>query len=800
MKLIYHSIHRLLNKAGITCLIISASQFSFINAQTKSGGEAVMNKIHIIAQPFELSEVQLLDSPFKHAMELDGKYLLSLDPDRLLRDYRKDAGLKPKGESYGGWEKEGIAGHTLGHYLSACSMMYASTGDKRFKDRVTYIVDELDTCQRANGNGYVAGIPNGKKIFAEVAAGDIRAQPFDLNGGWVPWYNLHKLFAGLLDANHYCNNSIALRVAVKLADWAYNETKNLTEKQVQKMLACEQGGMNEAMAELYARTGIKKYLKLAYLFHMNAVLNPLSMREDILSGIHSNTQIPKIIGLARIYELTGDTSAYTAAEFFWDRVVNHHSYVIGGNGDYEYFGPADSLSNFLDDNTCETCCTYNMLKLTIHLFSWNPTTEFADYYERALYNDILASQNPEDGMFCYYVSLRPGSHRTFSTPYNSFWCCVGTGMENHSKYGGSIYFHNDDSLWVNLFIASDLNWTEKGLSLKQETNYPFENSSSFIFNCKKPMEMSILFRYPSWAKEGMNILVNGKEQKITSGPGSYIEVRRVWQSGDKVEVKIPMSLHLAAMPDDHNRVAVMYGPIVLAGELGTDNDPDANKFGYVPVMITDNKPIDEWIKPVDIKQLEFRTVGAGTPKDVTLYPFYKLFDKRYSVYWDIFTKDEWSRKKEEYEAEQERLRKIEAATIDFVQPGDSLLEKGHNLQGKNMDSGEAFDSQWRHAYDGGWFSYDMKVIADKQMALVCKYWGGDGGGRSFDILVDSVKVGTQSLTKSQPGRFFYATYLIPNGLTNGKEKVTVMFEPHKGDIAGGVFGVRMVEANKIDKR
>ncbi len=797
MEYIYSKSLACINKIciGNISILFAILFVPLVFAQTRSGGDKVKNKINIIAHPFDLNDVRLLDSPFKHAMELDGKYLLSLDPDRLLCDYRKDAGLKPKGESYGGWEKEGIAGHTLGHYLSACSMMYASTDDKRFKDRVDYIIDDLDTCQKANGNGYVAGIPNGKKIFAEVAEGIIHTKPFDLNGGWVPWYNLHKLFAGLLDANHFCKNEMALKIAEKLGDWTYNETKNLDHAQVQQMLACEQGGMNEAMAELYARTGNKKYLKLAYLFHMDAVLNPLSERKDILNGIHSNTQIPKIIGLARIYELTGDTSAHTAAEFFWDRVVNHHSYVIGGNGDYEYFGPSDSLSEYLNDNTCETCCTYNMLKLTKHLFSWNPTVEFGDYYERALYNDILASQNPQDGMFCYYVSLRPGSHRTYSTPYNSFWCCVGTGMENHSKYGSSIYFHNEGSIWVNLFIPSILNWKDKGITLKQETKYPYQDFSEFKFICKKPVELSILFRYPSWAKEGMSILVNGVEQHLSSKPGNFVEVRRVWNSGDEVEVKIPMSIHLESMPDNHNRVAILYGPIVLAGDLGPDNDPNAKNFGYVPVMITDNRPVDNWVKLVDLDKLEFKTEGVGTPHDVTLYPFYKLFNNRYSVYWDIFTKDQWTEKKAEYKAEQEREKKIEAATVDFVQPGDSLSESEHNLHGKNMDTGEAFDSSWRHAYSDGWFSYDMKVDPNKPVTLYCKYWGGDKGGRTFDILVDSVKVATQSLTGSMPGRFFDEFYKVPENLTKGKEKVTIMFQPHPDNIAGGVFGVRILRTN-----
>ncbi|MGH8526109.1 MAG: beta-L-arabinofuranosidase domain-containing protein, partial [Gammaproteobacteria bacterium] len=278
----------------------------------------VPDRIRREARTFDLADVRLLDGPFKKAMQLDAAYLLRLEPDRFLSWFRKEAGLKPKGVVYGGWEARGIAGQSLGHYLSACAMMFASTGDARFRDRVNYIVDELELCQRAAGNGYVAAIPNGKKIFREVAAGEIRSQGFDLNGGWVPWYTLHKLFAGLLDVNHYCGNAKALAVAVKLADWADTTLANLTEEQFQRMLACEHGGMNESLAELYARTGNEKYLRLSRRFHHKAVLEPLVRREDRLRGLHANTQIPKLIGLARRYELTGDAADRTAAEFFWD--------------------------------------------------------------------------------------------------------------------------------------------------------------------------------------------------------------------------------------------------------------------------------------------------------------------------------------------------------------------------------------------------------------------------------------------------------------------------------------------------
>ncbi|HEU4931863.1 MAG TPA: glycoside hydrolase family 127 protein, partial [Pyrinomonadaceae bacterium] len=467
------------------------------------------------AEEFRLEDVRLLDGPFKHAMLKDAEYLLRLDPDRLLSGFRKEAGLKSKAETYGGWESMTIAGHSLGHYLSACALMFAATGDTRFRERVNYMVAELDECQRANGNGYVAAIPNGKKIFQEVSAGDIRVKPFDLNGGWVPWYTLHKLFAGLLDAHRYLPSKQALGIAVKLADWADTTVAKLTEEQFQRMLGCEHGGMNEVLAELYGRTGNEKYLQLSRRFHHKAVLEPLASREDRLQGLHANTQIPKLIGLARRYELTLDAGDKTAAEFFWQRVVHHHSYVNGGNSDGERFGPPDKLSDRLSPNTSETCNTYNMLKLTRHLFEWNASAEYADYYERALYNHILASQDPNDGMVCYYVPMKAGSKKLYSKPFDDFWCCVGTGMENHAKYGEAIYFHNHDTLWVNLFSPSELNWREKGLSLRQETLYPEGDKVNFTVKAQRPTNFSMRLRYPGWANN-VSVAVNGRPETVAA--------------------------------------------------------------------------------------------------------------------------------------------------------------------------------------------------------------------------------------------------------------------------------------------
>ena len=612
------------------------------------------------AQEFSPKDVQLLDGPFKQAMDRDAKYLLSLDPDRLLSGFRTEAGLKPKAAKYGGWESQGIAGHTLGHYLSACSRMYQDTGNPAFRQRVNYTVEQLAECQKADGHGYVAAIPNGKKIFDEVARGEIRVQDFNLDGAWVPWYTIHKEFAGLIDAYRFCDSPQALEVATNLADWVDATTRNLTGAQWQKMLVCEQGGMNEAMANLYALTGNTNYLNLAEKFYHQAVMDPLARGDDILNGLHSNMQIPKTIGAARLYELTGQPRYADIAKFFWDRVALHRSYVIGGNGDSEHFFPVNRFAYHLDAATCETCCTYNMLKLTLHLFEWSPSATDMDFYERALYNDILASQDPDTGMFVYLMSLQPGGFKTYSTPFNSFWCCVGTGMENHSRYGQAIYLHGNDSLYVNLFIASELSWPDKSLTVRQDTKFPDQDTTRLTFQCQRPVKLALNIRWPAWAKSAPGISINGKAQTISGQPSSYVTLDREWQDGDVVRIHLPMSLHTESLPGTTNLLAVLYGPIVLAGELGTHGMPadpyaaDQTKFvkwppAPAPVLVADPGSILKHIRATR-QPLKFRTKSLAHPQDVTLVPFYEAQHQRYTVYWRVLSPAEWQQQESDLKA------------------------------------------------------------------------------------------------------------------------------------------------------
>jgi hypothetical protein len=557
---------------------------------------------------------------------------------------------------------------------------------------------------------------------------------------------------------------------------------------MQKMLGTEHGGMNEVLANLYGLTGDEKYLKIAQRFNHMAVLGPASRREDKLTGLHANTQIPKFIGTARQYELTGQEWLKTASTFFWDTVVKERSYVIGGHSDGEMFSPKEKLSEALGPNTTETCNTYNVLRLTRHLFCWDPKAEYADYYERALYNHILASQNPVTGMMCYYVPLRSGSNKVYNTPYDSFWCCTGTGIENHAKYGDSIYFHNDTTLWVNLFISSELNWRTKGLKVCQETRYPDEAASRLVFTADKPLELSLKIRHPYWASSGFEVKVNGERVASSSTPGSYATVSRMWRTGDTVVMVMPFHLHNEGFRDNPKRQAFMHGPLVLCAEVAKANP--------LPVVVTEGGMVLDSSTAMPGKPSTFRGspdvfrfVGEDAAWPVVLDPFYKVHDeRRYVVYWDLLTPAQWQARQDEYRAELARQTELDARTVDRVSVGDRQSERDHELRGQKSGAGTFGGRMWRHATEGGWFSYRLKVVPDQPQELRITYWGSDAGRREFDILVDGERVATQRLENNRPDQFYDETYPLPKTLVENKTSVTVRLHAHPGMTAGGIFG------------
>lgn len=741
---------------------------------------------------FALRDVKLLDGPFKHATELNVNSLLNYEPDRLLAKFRTEAGLEAKAPHYEGWESNTIAGHSLGHYLSACALMYNSTGDERFLERVKYIVDELEICQNADPDGYLGAFPDGKRILEEeVAEGDIRSKGFDLNGIWVPFYTQHKVMDGLNNAYKLCGINKALPINTKFADWLETIVDDLTDAQIQNMLDCEHGGINESLAELYGFTGNEKYLNLSKVFHHKSILDSLAHEKDILPGKHANTQIPKIVGTARRYELTGDLEDRKISEFFWDRVVHHHSYVTGGHCNHEYFGPADTLRNRLSSNTTETCNVYNMLKLSRHLFEWEGNAEVADYYERALFNHILSSQNPKNGRVIYNLSLEMGGYKVYQDPYG-FTCCVGSGMENHSKYGRNIFFHNNEALYISQFIAAELKWNEKGMLVKQTTVFPNEQATALEFECAEPTQLIVKLRYPKWAEDGVEVFVNGKKQKINQEPESFISINRKWKTGDKLEYKMPFSLRLETMPDDSNRVAVMYGPLVLAGELGPEDDPNAFDPMYVPILMTEDRNPENWLSAVEGKKNTFETKQVGVPRQFKLKPFYNTHEERYSVYFDLFSQERWEEYQADYKFKEEEKKKMEEMTIDFFQPGEMQPERNHNFKSEKGNVVVLKNRKGRSVERGGNMSFDMELMKGNRVALVVEYWGGYTGSKTFDILVDGDLLATENISNKKPGEFIDIIYELPDEIAMIKGEVTITFKPHDGHRAGPVFGARTI--------
>jgi hypothetical protein len=601
--------------------------------------------------PFPLTDVRVLDGPFLAAQQRDEDYLMRLEADRMLHNFRVNAGLQPKADIYGGWESVRTwadircHGHTLGHFLTAASLMYASTGHAQLKQRIDYILADLKECQDAAKTGLVCAFPDNDAQIQNMVHGR--------RAIGVPWYTLHKIMAGLRDAYLFAGSDLAKDILVKLTDWAADVTRDMSDNQFQRMLGTEHGGMNEVLADVYALTNNEKHLALAERFCHKQVLEPLAAGRDTLNGLHSNTQIPKFVGFERLYQLTGKSQYHAAAEFFWKTVTTTRSFATGGNGDGEHFFAVNQFKAKVPSaKTMETCCTHNMLRLTRLLFAHDPQAAYADYYERALFNAILGSQDPDTGMITYFQSTRPGYIKLFCTPFDSFWCCTGTGIENHAKYGDSIYFRgtpdgpHKDALFLNLFIASTLNWKDKGITLKQTTSFPETGKIRLDITAAAPQKFTLNLRHPAWAANA-TVSINGTRQAISSNPGSYIALDREWKSGDVVELDLSMALHTEPLPGAPDMAAILYGPIVLVGALGHDVKPGEdliinernignphNEHIDVPTLSGDLATIPTKVKPAG-EPLTFKTDGIGTPTDVSLIPYFKTAHQHYNMYWKI---------------------------------------------------------------------------------------------------------------------------------------------------------------------
>jgi hypothetical protein len=789
------------------------------------------NAIPDVAHPLPLSAVRLTGGPLKHAQDLDVKYLLELEPDRMLAYYRRRATLEPKAEPYGGWDGGGrnLTGHIAGHYLSAVSLMWAATGDARFKERADYIVKQLKEVQDKHGDGYLSALEGGRECFNAVAQGNIRSSGFDLNGQWSPWYTLHKTYAGLRDAYRYTGSKTALEIEIKFAEWAERILAPLNDAQIQRMLNTEFGGMNEVLADLAADTGDKRWLDLSYRFEHRSFVEPLKRHQDILPGKHGNTQVPKLIGSADRFGYAGDPGDIIAASFFWDQVVQHHSFATGGHGKDEYFGQPDMLSDRVDGRTAETCNVYNMLKLTRRLFALWPDAHYADFHERALFNHILASIDPEDGRTCYMVPVGRAVQHEYQQMFRSFTCCVGTGMESHALHGDGIYYESGDKLWVNLYAPSTAEWAPAGVKLVMDTNLPEGDSATVKLTLQSPKEFTLALRRPYWTDDGFSVKVNGetvpedvidplrnvpasgRQVDNRRGQGragqspqrtsSYVEIKRMWKSDDTVDLTLPKTLRLEPLPDNPRRVAILWGPLVLAGDLGPESQRGRGRDARseqprVPVFVAAERPVSEWLKPVPDRPGQFRTDGVGRESDVDFVPFYRLHRRIYGVYWDLFTQPEWEKKAAEYAAEQDRRRKLELATVAYVQPGEMQPERDFNYQGP--DDAQVVRVMGRSGRGArSWFSFDLPVESAHPMSLVVTYYSDERrtGAATFEILADGKRVGKQEIENTSPARFFDVEYAIAANVVQGKEKVTVRFQATEGSSVATVFGIRMIRAD-----
>jgi uncharacterized protein len=743
-------------------------------------------------------EVRLLDGPFRDAMLRDQLFLLSLDPDRLLHTFRVNAGLPSTAQPLGGWEAPDVElrGHSTGHYLSALSLMYAYTGDDRFKARADLIVTELAKIQEALAAhgahaGYLSAFP--EEFFDRVET----RRPV-----WAPYYTLHKILAGLIDANQLCGNRQALDVAERLAGWVRFRTDRLTHAQQQAMLETEFGGTAEALANLSAITSKPEYLALARVFDHDRVFAPLAAGSDPLDGLHANTQIPKMIAAAREYELTGDTRYRDVAQTFWTRVATARSYANGGDSDDEHFFPVSEFAERLGSESSETCNTYNMLKLTRHLFSWAPSAALMDFYERGLYNHILASQDPASGGVIYYCPLKPGAFRTYSSATNSFWCCVGTGMENHAKYPDTIYFHDDRAVWVNLFIPSTVTWRERGITLRQETRFPEDDQIRLTVTAEQPVRMTINLRYPGWADRSATVAVNGAAVSVDGSPGSYVPIDREWRSGDQIVARFPLHLRTEALPGAPKMVAVFDGPILLAGDLGRAGLSDATRYDTTTPPLAKLPPVDvpgfvpahadvvTQIRPAGAP-LTFITSGLAQPHDVRLIPFFRASATRYTVYWQVFTPEEWTAHARETAARAEARRRIERSTIDLVDADRQASEQAHAGQGLDDHRRPWFEGRAGRESNAAPFGYTLKTGSAVRIAVITTCRGADGAPRTFDLLVNGTVIATDTLPL-KPAELIDLEHAVPPSLTRGRSSLTVTYRPHPGSQTAAVYEVRTI--------
>ncbi len=755
---------KIISTALMACLAVSFTGCS------KGDGKPLDNPLKDVP----MSDVEILDSYEKNAFSLEVKYLKKLDADKLIRGFCDISGIESSAEKYGGWENSAIQGHTLGHYLTAVSQGYNTSGDEELKVIADHVVDVLSLCQNKE-SGYLAAIPEGHYIQLEEG---------NTSGTWVPWYTMHKIISGLISAYTFTGNQKALDVASRLGDWVYSRTSGWSEEIRNTVLNVEYGGMNDCLYELYSHTGKETHLSAAHSFDEMSLFEPLYNGEDILNGKHANTTIPKIIGALKRYTVTGEEYYLEVAENFWDIVVSSHSYITGGNSEWEHFGEPDILDAERTNCNCETCNTYNMLKLTRELFKITGDIKYADYYDNTFINAILSSQNPESGMTTYFQPMATGFFKVYSSETEHFWCCTGSGMENFSKLDDSIYYKDENSLYVIRYTSSSVKLKEKGLEFIQKADLP-----QVKFTVKGTGEVELVLRVPDWCADKPSLSVNGEgtDYKIKDG---FIRISRLWNDGDTVAYTMPMATEVHTLQDNEDVVAFKYGPWVLSANMGNENMQTSTTGVNVTVPLLDSYVNDviyvkegsaeKWLDNIEenlIRQegtLNF--VLEGTDRDIVFSPHYMQYNNRYGIYFRLADSDTEST---ENEAEKYTV-------IDSLPVGNDQYEFSHNLKGENTSSGNHKGYIFRHASPGGFFSYDLAVDNSADNYLKVKYYSGDED-RTFRILVGGELLENVKVENVNPNGFYDVYYKIPAELIKGKDKITVTFEANTESYAGGIF-------------
>ena len=765
---------------------------------------------------FPLGDITLLDGPLKHARDLNVQVLLKYDCDRMLAPYRKEAGLQPRKPSYPNWD--GLDGHVGGHYLSALSIN-AATGNEECRKRMEYMISELQLVLDANNqrheawcHNYIGGVPNSAKMWTAFSKGDFG--PYF--GTWAPFYNIHKMYAGLRDAWLYCGNEQAKNLFLKFCDWAVDITRDLNDEQMEKMLGNEHGGMNEVLADAYAITGEQKYLDCARRFSHRMLLVPLENGKDCLDNMHANTQIPKVIGYQRIAELAHDVQYHNASEYFWEIVTRQRSLALGGNSRREHFPTKENCIDYINDiDGPESCNTYNMLKLTEDLNRVKPNGMYGDFYETAMFNHILSAQHPLHGGYVYFTSARPRHYRNYSAPNEAMWCCVGTGMEDHGKYGQFVWTHDkgvkaeNDALYVNLFVASELNWKDRKMVIRQQTAFPYAESS--VVEVAKGKGTFILkVRKPSWCE---NFTVKGVGFDADSyEENGFVCMKRKWKKGDQVKISMPMHAYIKPMINVPQYVAIMYGPILLGMKTGTEDMrgliADDSRFGQyaggkklaldeAPILLPKHlDDIAKDLKPVPGKPLHFKlATRMENAIDGELQPFFEIHDSRYMMYWLALGENDYKAYMQKLADEEKARQALEARTVDKVNPGEQQPETDHNMEADVTERGNTEGVFFRDARDGHFFSYLMQTKGETNLSLQLKFWGQDEWRTSeFDIYVnDKLLCSVNNSHRWRTTQFKTVDYAIPSEFVKGKKEIRVKFVAHKGKQVGQIYGVRLVK-------